>query len=261
MPVLFIFYLGLPLTANSFHLFFYLPGLTSDCQFGLRFDFVAHVYLIGLTPLMPNLLRFFENPDLSELPSSFRRSFWSFYRVQDPFSFCIPISNKKTNIWCNVSCNVWLCTNEMFEHFLNSFSSFFIFPRFNECEMQMSYANAMIGLTDALCTIVPQYVIDRLLTTDLDVDFLMNANKMWCKSRFFISDANASWRRCKCNFLFMMQMSHAGMKMQSLFMMILVNAFKPWCKYLLTKMEMRMSSNGYVMMQMSLCRNAMMKMF
>ena len=47
---------------------------------------------------------------------------------------------------------------------------------------------------------MPQYVIDRLLTTDLDVNFSMNANKIWCKSRFFISDANVSWQGCKCNF-------------------------------------------------------------
>ena len=41
-----------------------------------------------------------------------QRFFWSFYRVQNPFSLCIPISDKKTYIWCNVSCNVWLCMNE-----------------------------------------------------------------------------------------------------------------------------------------------------
>ena len=43
--------------------------------------------------------------------------------------------------------------------------------------MQMSYANAMIGLTDTLCTIVPQYVIDRLLTTNLDVNLLWMQTK------------------------------------------------------------------------------------
>ena len=90
--------------------------------------------------------------------------------------------------------------------------------------------------------------------------FSMNANKMWCKSRFFIFDANASWRRCKCDFLFMMQMSHAGMKMLSLFMMMPVHAFKSWCKCFLIEIEMQMSSNGYVMMLMPPCRNAMMQM-
>ena len=43
----------------------------------------------------------------------------------------------------------------------------------------------------------------------------------------------------------------------SLFMMMLVHAFKLWCKCLLTEMEMWMSSNGYVMMQMSFYKNAM----
>ena len=55
-----------------------------------------------------------------------------------------------------------------------------------------------------------------------------------------------------------MQMSHAGI--QSLFMMMSVHAFKPWCKCHLTEMEMQMSSNGYVMMLMPHCRNAMMQM-
>ena len=39
-----------------------------------------------------------------------------------------------------------------------------------------------------------QHAIDRLLTTDLDVNFFMNANKMWCKSRFLIYDANAFYK-------------------------------------------------------------------
>ena len=130
----------------------YLPGLTLECQLfkssfhhldlpsnasqthsypltwtylrvpvWLCFDFITHVYLIGLTPLMPELLRFFESLDLFELPYSFRRFFWSFYWVQDPFFFTLhSCFCKKTHIWCNVSCNVWLCMNEMFEH-LNLF--------------------------------------------------------------------------------------------------------------------------------------------
>ena len=59
----------------------------------------------------------------------------------------------------------------------------------------------------------------------------------------------------------MMQMSHARVQMQSLSMMVPVRIFKPWCKCLLTEMEMQMSSNEYVMMQMSFCRNVMMQMF
>ena len=142
----FIFYLDLLSIASSFYFFTYL-----DLPPSASLVVLWLVYLIGLTPLMLALLRFFENSDLSELPSSFRRSFWSFYRVQDPLSFCIPISYKRTNIWCKVSCNVWLCTNEVSKHFFWNLFFFFIFPCFNECEMQMSYANAMIGFTNALC--------------------------------------------------------------------------------------------------------------
>ena len=113
---------------------------------------------------------------------------------------------------------------------------FFIFPRFNECEMQMSYANAMIGLTNALCNHCAPICYLQTLNYWPRCQFSMNANEMWCESRFFISSANASWRRCKCKF--MMQMSYAGMKMQSLFMMMLARALKLWCKCLITKMEM-----------------------
>ena len=64
-------------------------------------------------------------------------------------------------------------------------------------------------------TIVPQYVIDGLLSTDLDVDFLMNANKMWCKSRFFISDANAFHNKvdAKCPYNAHVSLVHAMMRM------------------------------------------------
>ena len=62
-----------------------------------------------------------------------------------------------------------------------------------------------------------------------------------------------------------MQMSHAGMKMQSLSMMMPVHVFKPQCKYLLAEMKMQKSyganaPSGYVMMQMSPYRYAMMRM-
>ena len=116
--------------------------------------------------------------------------------------------------------------------------------------------NFVTGLTNASCPICYWQTFNHWPRCQ----FSMNANKMWCKSRFFIFNANASWQRCNCNFLFMMQMSHARMKMQSLFMMMLVHAFKPWRKCLLIEMEMRMSFNEYVMMQMSLCKNAMMQM-
>ena len=66
-------------------------------------------------------------------------------------------------------------------------------------------------------------------------------------------DANVRLVICNdASVIFMMQMSHAGVEMQSLFMIMPVHAFKLWCKCLLTEMEMRMSSDGYVMMQMLL---------
>ena len=145
-------HLDLPSTASSFHLFFffYLPGLTSECRFDCALTLSLMFTWLDLHFWCQTCwdLGLFENPDLTKLSSFVRRSFWSFYRVHYPFSFCIPVSDEQTNIWCNVSCDVWLCTNEMSEHFLNSF---FFFLHFNECEMQMSYANAMIGFTNALC--------------------------------------------------------------------------------------------------------------
>ena len=40
--------------------------------------------------------------------------------MQDPFSLYTPISGEKTYVWCNVSCNVWLCMNET-SKYLDSF--------------------------------------------------------------------------------------------------------------------------------------------
>ena len=67
-------HLDLPLTVSQTHSY-PLTWTYLRVPVWLRFDFIAHVYLIGLTPLMPALLRFFENSYLSELPFSFRRSF------------------------------------------------------------------------------------------------------------------------------------------------------------------------------------------
>ena len=75
LPVLQIFIFSSGLTSDSQFFkfsFFHLPGLTSDCQFfiffftwtylwvpvWLCFDFITHVCLIGLTPLMPCFLGF-----------------------------------------------------------------------------------------------------------------------------------------------------------------------------------------------------------
>ena len=85
-------------------------------------------------------------------------------------------------------------------------------------------------------TIVPYYAIDRLLTTDLDVYFLMNADKMWRKSRFFFFDANAFYQDADAKYpydapvllsevQFMMQMSYAGIKIWSSFMMTPAHVF------------------------------------
>ena len=83
-------------------------------------------------------------------------------------------------------------------------------------------------------TIVPWHVIDRVRTTNLNANFSMNANKMWCKSRFFFLKQMLSDRDAIA--IFMMQMSHTGVQMQSLSMMVPVHIFKPWCQYLLVGM-------------------------
>ena len=95
----------------------YLSGLTLHCQW-LRF-WLCHAYLLDWTyTFEANAKRFqiqlswdlgfFENFDLFEnCLLSFRRSFWSFYRVHDPFSLYIPVSDKKHISDANVLCNVW----------------------------------------------------------------------------------------------------------------------------------------------------------
>ena len=88
-----------------------------------------------------------------------RRSFWSFYQVQNPLSPYIPVSDKKTFIWCNVPCNVWLCMNEMSKHsffYLNLFHSFLFFlvssKMWNANVMPQLYRwNTMIDLTNVIC--------------------------------------------------------------------------------------------------------------
>ena len=59
---------------------------------------------------------------------------------------------------------------------------------------------------------------------------------------------------------FMMQMSYAGMKIWSLFMMASVHIFKFWCKCLFVHAMMRISAWEYVMMQMPPCRYDMIRM-
>ena len=133
------------------------------------------------------------------------------------------------------------------------FSSFLVLMNAKcKCHMKMPWW----VLPMRYATIVPQYAIDRLLTTDLDVNLLWMQTKHDASLDFlFLVQMLPNKDE---NVISMMRMSHARMEMQSLFMMMPVHVFKTRCKCLLTEMEMRMSSNGYVMMQMSLCRNAMM---
>ena len=100
----------------------YLPRLTPDCQFG-------YALALSRIPTWLDLqlwcqsgwdLRFFKTLICLNYLLSLRRFFWNFYRVQYPFSLCILVSDKKRYVWYNMSCNVWLCIDEMSEH-LNSF--------------------------------------------------------------------------------------------------------------------------------------------
>ena len=74
----------------------------------LRFEILWRFWFNGIYPLSP------------------RRSFWSFYQVRDPSSFYIHISDRKTCIWCSMSCNVWSCMNEMLVHWFRFYVFLFI---------------------------------------------------------------------------------------------------------------------------------------
>ena len=121
--------------------------------------------------------------------------------------------------------------------------------------MQMSYANAMIGLTNALCNDCALYAIDRLLVTDLDVNLLWMQTKCDASLDFFFPMLMLLDKNANVIFLFKMQMSYAGMKMHSLFLMMPAHIFnrdarvslQGWrCKFLVVQMP----SNEHVMMQM-----------
>ena len=113
--------------------------------------------------------------------------------------------------------------------------SFFFFILMNakcKCHMQMPW----LVLPMWCATIVPKYAIDRLLTTDLNVHFLWMQTNNWCKSRFFISDANAFYQEADAKYpydahvllsemQFMMHMSHAMVQMQHLSMMVPAHVF------------------------------------
>ena len=93
----------------------------------LHFDFIAHAYLIGLTPLIPAWLRFKILWKLRSvwitffLPEGLSKAF---IECKTPFFHSVLLFQiRKTYAWCNVPCNVWFCMNEMSDH-LNLF--FFI---------------------------------------------------------------------------------------------------------------------------------------
>ena len=174
-----------------------------------------------------------------------RRSFWSFYRVQDPFSLYILVSDKKTYIWFNVSCNVWLCMNEIFEHL----NLFFIWI----CFIPLSF---FLVLTNAKCKYHAfshadefrnrpyQCNMQTLCPNMLLIDFETLTQMLiflWMQAKCDASLDFWFWYKCfltkmQMQFL-MMQMSYAGIEMQSLFMMVLVRIFIPWCKCLLIGMS------------------------
>ena len=113
------------------------------------------------------------------------------------------------------------------------------------------------------------YAIDRLWNTNPNINFSMNASKMWCKSRFFYfwCKCFSQWYRCEmsiwCTCLFSeMQFSWCICPMQG----CRCKAYPWWCQCTyLTVMQMspcrdvdakclvvQMPSNGHVMMQMLL---------
>ena len=84
-------------------------------------------------------------------------------------------------------------------------------------------------------TIVPQHAINRLLTTNLDVNFLWMQTK--CDASLDFSFLmQMLFIRMQMRNVHMMQVSHAGVQMQNLSMMVPTHIFKPWCKCLLVSM-------------------------
>ena len=128
------------------------------------------------------------------------------------------------------------------------FSSFLVFSKIQNANVmpQLCRWNTMIGLTNVICEHCVLTCYWQTLNHYLDVNFLWMRTKYDASLDFsfliqMLLDKDAKK-------FFVMQMPHAGM--QSLFMMMLVHVFKSWCKCLLTKMEIQMSSDGHVRMQM-----------
>ena len=149
----------------------------------------------------------------------------------------------------------------MSEHFLN----FFFLSSFQ----QMRNANAMVGLTNVLCNHCAPICYWQTPNYWSRCPFSMNANKTWCKSRFFFFDANAFLEGCKCEMsiwctclLSEVQFSWCKCPMR----WCKCNVYPWWCqRTYLPMMQMspykdgdakclvvQMSSNGHVMMQMLL---------
>ena len=133
-------------------------------------------------------------------------------------------------MWCMIV-HEWN-VRAFFEFFSPLFSFLILMNARCKCHMQMPW----LVLPMRYVTIVPKYAIDRLLTTALDIHFLWMQTNNWCKSRFFISDANAFYQDADAKYpndahvllsemQFMMQMSYAGMKIWSLFMMAPAHVF------------------------------------
>ena len=220
------------------------------------FDFVADVFLIGLTPLMPTLQVF-----IFFIGLTFDCQTWSCFDFLWKTLICLnyllsseglseafigykiifhsaslfQIRKKISDAMCHAlyDCARMKCPSIFWIIF--SFSSFLVLTIGKcECHMQMPW----LVLPIRYATIVPLYAIDRLLTTDLDVNFLMNANKMWCKSRFFISDTNAFHNDAdaKCSYDADVPCKGAGAR----FIHDGASAhIYSWCKCLLTEMEMQ----------------------
>ena len=172
----------------------------------LCFDFITHIYLIRLTPLMPCLLGFetlwksliWLNYLLSSegLSETFIRC-KTFFRSASLFQMSKQISYAMCHAMYD--CARMKCPSI----FLNSFfpfSSFLILTNAKcKCHVQMPW----LVLPMRYAAIVPQYVIDKLLTTDLDVNFL------WMQTK----------HNANLDFLFLMQMPFIKMQMRNVCIM------------------------------------------
>ena len=87
----------------------------------LRFEILWRFWFIRIYPLSP------------------RRSLWSFYQMQDPSSFYVHTSDRKTCIWCSMSCNVWLCMNEMLMHWFSFYVFLIKFATFSSMHTLQAY--------------------------------------------------------------------------------------------------------------------------